>query len=84
MAISLIDALDITEDKRQSFQIKFISFNKDKKTGGDVIELPRAHRMGAKFNLSKQDMLSVSQDRGHPYPVHAHLILEVNHQSVFI
>lgn len=84
MAISLIDALAITEDTRQPFQIKFVSFNRDKRTGGKVIELPNAHRMGAKFKLSSKDMIAVSQDHGHPYPVHIHLITEINNQPIYI
>lgn len=85
MAISLIDALSVTEDTRQTFQIKFVSYNHDKQKGGEIIELPRAKRIGAKFNLAKQDMISVCQDNGdHPYPVHIHLILEINKTPVFL
>lgn len=84
MAISLIDALAITEDDSKKFQIKFVTFNKSKQTGGQIIELDNCQRGGAKFNLSNQDMISVRQPHGHPYPIHTHLILEVNHQPIFL
>jgi hypothetical protein len=84
MAISLIDALSITEDDSKQFHVKFVTFNKSKKTGGQIIELNDCKRVGADYNLSKQDMISVAQPHGHPYPIHTHLILEVNHQQVFL
>lgn len=86
MAISLIDALAQTEDKTQPFQIKWVAFNKSKKTGGNIIELTKAVRMGAKYNLSSNDMISVKQqgNSNHPYPIHTHLIIEFNNQPIFI
>lgn len=83
MAISLIDGLSITEDKRQSFGIKYVKYNDSKKTGGQIIELPRAYRGGAAFKLEKQDMISVVQDSRH-YPIHIHLILEINQQQIYL
>lgn len=84
MAISLIDALSITEDNSQEFQIKFVSYNKSTGSGGKIIELLKASRGGAKYNLSNQDMISVQQKHGHPYPIHTHLILEINNQPIFL
>lgn len=84
MGLSLIDALSITEDKRQPFQIKFVTFNADKKTGGKIIELPNATRTGAKFNLADKDMISVTQENNHHYPVHIHLIIEINKQPIYL
>lgn len=83
MAISLIDGLSITEDKRQSFTIKYVKYNDAKKTGGQIIELPRAYRGGSAYKLEKQDMISVIQD-GRSYPVHTHLILEINKQAIYL
>lgn len=86
MAISLIDALAQTEDKTKAFQIKWIAFNKSKKTGGEIMELTMAKRTGAKFNLSNNDMIVVKQkgNSNHEYPIHTHLIVEFNHQPIFI
>ncbi len=86
MAISLIDALAQTEDKTKAFQIKWIAFNKSKKTGGQIMEVTNAQRQGAKFNLSNNDMIVVKQkgNSNHEYPVHTHLIVEFNHQPIFI
>lgn len=84
MAISLIDGLAITEDDSKEFSIKFVTFNKSKATGGQIIELNKCKRVGGKYILEKQDMISVAQPHGHPYPIHTHLILEVNHQPIFL
>jgi hypothetical protein len=86
MAISLIDALAQTEDKTKGFQMKWISFNKSKKQGGDIMELTNATRAGAKFNLYDNDMIAIKQkgNSNHNYPVHIHLIVEFNHQPIFI
>lgn len=85
MAITLNDALDITA-KAEPFQIKFVTFDKSRKQGGDIIELPSAQRVGASHNMKANDTISVKQlhNDNHPYPVHTHLIIEVNKQKVFI
>ncbi len=83
MAISLKDALDITEDKRQSFSIQYVKYNHAKKTGGGINTLPRAYRTGAAFKLEKQDMINVVQDGRH-YPIHIHMITEINNIPVFL
>lgn len=84
MAISLIDGLAITEDDSKEFSITFVTYNKSKATGGQTIKLDKCKRVGGKYNLSSQDMISVAQSHGHPYPIHTHLILEVNHQPIFL
>lgn len=85
MAITLQDALDITA-KPAPFQIKFVTLDKQRKKGGEIIELTEAQRVGASYNMRANDMISVKQlnNTNHPYPVHTHLIIEVNKQKVFI
>lgn len=84
--LSLIDALAITEVKERPFQLKFVAFDKAKKSGGNIVELTDAYRVGAKYNHADNDMITVKQknNRNHPYPVHTHMILEVNSQEVYI
>jgi hypothetical protein len=86
MAMALIDALNQMEEKDRTFQIKWVSFNKSKNSGGQIMELTHAKRVGAKYNLSNQDMISVKQtgNSNHPYPIHTHLIVEFNNQPIFI
>lgn len=84
--ISLLDALQITENNTVPFGIKFVSFDRTRKTGGEIIELTNAVRTGASHNMKANDTISVKQigmDR-HPYTVHIHLIKEINNQEVFI
>jgi hypothetical protein len=85
MGISLIDGLAQTEDKTRTHHIKFVTYNEDKQKGGQIIELPRAFRTTAKYDLEKQDMICVRQDNeDHPYTIHTHLIIEINHQPVYL
>lgn len=86
MAIALADALNQMEDKSKTFDIKWVSYNKEKKTGGKIIHLTRAERGGAAYNLKDQDMIVVKQqgNSNHPYPIHTHLIVEFNNQPIFI
>lgn len=86
MAISLLDALQITEDIRKPFSISFVSFNKTKRQGGKIIKLSRAVRVGATHNMKQNDTINVKQlgPDNHPIPVHTHLILTLNDQEIFI
>jgi type 1 fimbria pilin len=83
--ILLNDALGVLE-QRQPFQIKFVSCNLSKKTGGKFIELHNAVKTGAVHNQKNNETISVRSlnNQGHPYPVHIHLITEVNHQRIII
>lgn len=86
MSISLLDALQITEDSSIPFGIKFVSFDESRKKGGEIIELNDCVRVGASHSMKNNDTISVKQ-RGmkkHPYTVHTHMILEVNNQEVFV
>lgn len=86
MAISLFDALQITEDYTRPFSIKFVALDKARKTGGQIIELNNAIRAGASHSMKRNDTVSVKilGARRHPYIIHTHLILEVNKQEIFI
>lgn len=70
----------------KAFQIKFVTCNQSKNTGGDIIELTRAFKVGAKYNMKNNDLITVRQENSadHPYPIHIYLITEFNNQKVVI
>ena len=84
--IYLTDALNLMNDRDSVFSIEFVSLNKSKKTGGELIKIDKATRAGARFNLSEKEMISVrSVDNTNlPYPVHIRLITEFNGQKVHL
>jgi hypothetical protein len=86
MAISLNEALAITEDRYRPFDIKFVAFDANRRKGGQLIELIGCERRGASHNMKVNDTISVARKGidSHPYTIHNHLILEVNKQEVFI
>jgi hypothetical protein len=84
-AIALTDALG-TMGIGDTFHIKFITYDANRKTGGKVIELSQAFKVGAKHNQKNNETITVKQhgNTHHPHAVHIHLITEFNHQKVFI
>lgn len=82
--IPLTDALHLMNDRDAVFSIAFVTFNKSKNTGGEIIKIDNARRVGAKFNLTENNMISVRSidNSNHPYPVHIRLITEFNGQIV--
>lgn len=86
MAISLNEALSITADREIPFSLKFVSLDANRRSGGEIIELPEAVRSGASHNTKQNDTIVVKAigRKVHPYTVHNHLILEVNGQEIFI
>lgn len=83
MAISLASALEIT--RQGNFDISFVSYDSNRKTGGELIELTGCRRTGASHNMREHDTISVLKDGyTHPHIVHTFLIKEVNKLEVFI
>lgn len=83
--ITLASALKQMEHCSEPFHIRFVTANKAKNEGGKIIELTKAVKVGAKYNLNNNDMIAVKQldNSNHPYPVHIHLITEFNHNKIF-
>ena len=83
--IMLSAALKQMEHGSAPFHIRFVTLNKSKDEGGKIIELTKAVKVGAKYSLNNNDMISVKQsdNSNHPYPVHIHLITEFNHNKIF-
>ncbi len=86
MAISLNEALSITEDRERPFSLKFVSLDINRRSGGELIELPEAIRRGASHNMKQNDTIAVKAvgRKAHPYTAHNLLILEVNGQEDYI
>jgi hypothetical protein len=83
--ISLRDALTMM-DNGKPFHLKAVAFDKTKKKGGHFIELKSVVKVGARYSLKDNDMISVKTPGGdsHPYPIHTHLITEYNHNRILI
>jgi len=82
--ITLGAALKQMEHGSKPFHIRFVTFNKSTGEGGKIIELGNAVKVGAKYSLNNNDMISVKQSdhTNHPYPIHIHLITEFNHIKI--
>lgn len=83
--ILLNDALQIM-DGHEPFQIKFVTCNTSLKTGGKIIQLTHAKKVGSAHNQKENGTVTVKQldNSNHPYPVHIHLIIEVNNKRIVI
>tara|TARA_Y100000758_G_C15866057_1_gene354871 strand:+ start:171 stop:455 length:285 start_codon:yes stop_codon:yes gene_type:complete len=69
----------------EPFSIAFVTCNRNKKTGGEIIRLDNAVRVGQKHNTVANKTIGVKQlgNTHHPYAVHTRLILEFNNRKVF-
>lgn len=88
--IGLTDALNIMDEKDLKgvpipFEIKFVTYDKAKKKGGEIIHLTNAVRCGQKHNMKENSTIGVTQlnNTHHPYAVHIRLILEFNGNKIF-
>lgn len=83
--IRLSEALKITETSAKPFHIRFVQYDKTRNKGGQIIEVEQATRVGAKYSLKNNNMISIKSvgNSDHPRPVHIHLITEINHTKIF-
>lgn len=83
MAIHLREALEIMDDKLIPFGLKFVSYDENRNTGGEIIELNNCVKVGGS---KENDIILVKQsDRStHHYPVHTFLLMEINGAEVFV
>ena len=83
--MSLNDALNLMDQKEDPFSIKFVTFNKKKQSGGEIIEMPEAVKCGLAVNMMKNGLIGIRHpdNTNHPIPVHIRLITEVNGQKIF-
>lgn len=83
--IALYDALG-EMDLGIPFQLKYVTADRNRKTGGKFIELPKCVKVGSTHSHKNNNTITVKQldNNSHPYPVHIHLIVGFNHKKVFI
>lgn len=88
--IHLADALNIADEKdvhgrKKPFAIKWVSFNKSKQEGGEIMELTEAVKVGSTHSQKDNDLIVVKQlhNSHHPMPVHIRLIIEFNGLKVY-
>jgi len=71
-------------DGRGTFSVIFLTCNRAKKTGGELIELTEACAMGLPPNCKDSDMIGIKDmSTGKPYAVHNKLIFQFNKQEVY-
>lgn len=82
-ALNLIDSKDY-RDGNGNFAIAFVTCDRTKKTGGEIIELINACAAGLPPNCKGHEMRGIKDmDSGKPYAVHNRLIFTVNKQEVY-
>lgn len=66
------------------FSIEFVTFNAEKKTGGELIALENAIRCGLPENSDKNHEIGITAvgNSHHPYQVHTNLITKFNDRIV--
>lgn len=66
------------------FSITFVTYDKNRRTGGKVKTLAKAVRCGAAHNLQRARQFAVkpANGDGHQYPIHLRLVLRVNGEVV--
>ena len=73
-------------DNGLPFSLKFVAFNKSKRTGGNFMYLESCVKASAKYSLKDNDMISVKRTNNstHPIPVHTYLITEFNNKRIML
>jgi hypothetical protein len=88
--ISLKEAMDLTRKKELNgrlvpFDLVFVTFNRKKNKGGQIIRLQNCVRVSLSHNMKANGTMGVKQldSDNHVYAVHPRLIVEFNHEKVF-
>lgn len=82
-ALQFIDKHDY-RDGNGSFKIAFMLTNRTELTGGDIIILENACRMGLPPNCKDHEMRGIKDmDTGKPYAVHNRLMFSLNDQEIY-
>ena len=82
-AISAIGKMDY-RDGNGTFSISFLTCDRTKKTGGEIITLEKACGMGLPPNCKLYAMRGIKcMETGKPYAVHNYLIFSFNGQQIY-
>lgn len=81
--IHLNDALNIMSERDKPFNLKFVTCDLEKNTGGEIIEMTDALRCGLPYESKQRIGVKLQNEVGHPIAVHQKLIIEFNGEKVF-
>jgi len=84
-ALQMMEESDGITGDRQTFDVEFITCNREKKTGGEIIRLKGVRKVGSRFHQKKLQMINVQAPGSsyHPFPIHIRLILRVNNEKIY-
>ena len=82
-ALQMMENFDENGDK-VTFNIEYVTFDVERKTGGELKSLKGVRKVGSRFNQKRSQMINVQApgNSRHPYPVHIRLILKVNGEKI--
>lgn len=87
--ITLDAALEITRravfgESQETFSIEYLDCDRDKKTGGNLIQIARAQKHGLKNLAGYKYMIGIyDHETGRRKAVHERLIFKINGQEVY-
>lgn len=83
-ALRLIDSFDEIGGRR-TFDVQYVRADRQRRTGGQLVELKGVRKIGSQFNQSGKQMINVQApgNTGHPYPIHIRLITAINGEKVY-
>ena len=83
IALRQIDKMDF-RDGQGKFSIVFMTCDRTKKKGGELIRLDNANSCGLPPNCKKHEMRGIlCNDTGKKYAVHNRLIFQFNNEEIY-
>ena len=83
-AIRLIDSRDY-RDNNGTFSIVFVSCNRDKKTGGEIVSVDKACKAGLPPRCKNANEMRciIDTETGKKTAIHNRLIFQINGQEIY-
>jgi len=82
-ALRQLDRMDF-RDGNGTFSLVFMTCHRDKETGGELIELPKANRCGLPPNCKDLEMRGIRDaETGKKYAVHNRLMFRMNGKEIY-
>jgi len=82
-ALKLIKSKDF-RDRKGDFSAVFLSADRTRNTGGDLVCLEHACGCGLPRSCQDQEMIGImDMDTGRRYPVHTRLIFQIDKQEIY-
>jgi hypothetical protein len=82
-AFRIMDQVD-GRGKPIPFSAAWITLDKSRKTGGEVMRKDKLVRCGAQHHMQRNRTIAVKRadGKGHPWPIHIRLLMRVNNEVV--